>query len=201
MASGLASTRIGLFCLAWGLAATSAAAGLPRDWRDDLGRPLDLQSLQGAPLVLTMAYATCHRVCPATLHRLEALQRELDARGARATFVVLGYDPAHDDPATWHHYRREHGLTRANWVFLTAPDAAQVRRTADALGFEYWQYDEHVMHDERVVAFAPGGRLLASAGPGQVLHADDLFPATPRPAPARPSASPPARLAAGATGT
>ena len=153
-------------------------AALPADWLDDLGRPLDLRSLAGQRLVLTMAYATCHRICPMTFRKLQALQGELDAAGERATFVVVGYDPGNDDPAAWHQYRRARGLTRPNWLFLTAHDAGQVRRFAERLGFEFWRYDEHVMHDERVVVLAPGGALQLSAGPGHVLHASDLSTGT-----------------------
>jgi cytochrome oxidase Cu insertion factor (SCO1/SenC/PrrC family) len=125
-----------------------------------------------------MAYATCHRICPMTINHLEALQRELDAAGEQATFVVVGFDPDSDDPAAWHQYRHDRGLTRPNWLFLTARDAAQVRQFADRLGFEFWRYDEHVMHDERVVVLAPGGALQLSAGPGHVLHASDLSTGT-----------------------
>ena len=127
-----------------------------------------------------MAYASCHRVCPMTMRSLETLQGELDAAGAQATFIVVGYDPEHDDPAAWRAYRRERGLTRPNWLFLTAHDDAQVRRFAGRLGFEFWRYDEHVMHDERVVVLAPGGALQVSAGPGQILHAHDLRSARER---------------------
>jgi len=158
--------------------AASALASLPAHWLDDQGRPLDLRSLADRRLVMTMAYATCHRICPMTIHHLEALQQELDVAGEQATFVVVGFDPDSDDPAAWHQYRQDRGLNRPNWLFLTAHDAAQVRQFADRLGFEFWRYDEHVMHDERVVVLAPGGALQLSAGPGHVLHASDLSTGT-----------------------
>jgi cytochrome oxidase Cu insertion factor (SCO1/SenC/PrrC family) len=160
------------------LPAASALAGLPADWLDDQGQPLDLRTLGDRRLVLTMAYASCHRICPMTIHKLQALQGELDAAGEQATFVVVGFDPESDDPAAWHEYRRERGLTRPNWLFLTGHDAGQVRQFAQRLGFEFWRYDEHVMHDERVVVLAPGGALQLSAGPGHILHASDLSTGT-----------------------
>lgn len=159
-------------------AAANTLAGLPAQWLDDQGQALDLRSLGDRRLVLTMAYASCHRICPMTIHKLQALQDELDKAGEQATFVVVGFDPGQDDPAAWHAYRRERGLTRANWLFLTAHDAGQVRRFARQLGFEFWRYDEHVMHDERVVVLAPGGALQLSAGPGHILHASDLSTGT-----------------------
>ena len=54
---------------------------LPPSWRDDRGETLQLQALRGAPIFVTMAYTSCHRICPMTMARLEQLQRD-DARKA-----------------------------------------------------------------------------------------------------------------------
>lgn len=134
---------------------------LPASWRDDLGRAFDLHSLQGRTVVLTMAYATCHRVCPVTIRNLEQLQQDFDRRGLQADFVVVGYDPDADDPAAWHQYRRTRHLTRANWHFLVGT-RADVQQIAHQLGFEFWKMDEHVIHDSRVVRFDEHGALIAT---------------------------------------
>ena len=134
-------------------------AGLPGGWRDDLGQPFDLRTLQGHAVVLTMAYATCHRVCPMTVRRLQRMQRDFDRRGSSAEFLVIGYDPERDDAAAWHQYRETRHLTRSNWHFLTGTRTA-VEQTARQLGFEFWKYDEHVMHDTRVLYFDERGALV-----------------------------------------
>lgn len=145
---------------------------LPAMWLDDQGRPFDLRTLQGHRVVLTMAYATCHRVCPLSMRRLQQMQRELDQRGGSAEFVVVGYDPDHDDPAAWHQYRTRRHLTRGNWHFLTGTRAA-VEQTARQLGFAFWLYDQHVMHDLRIVQFDEHG-ALAAASEGAGLETTDL---------------------------
>lgn len=144
---------------------------LPAQWRDDLGRTLQLESLYGQRLIFTMAYANCHRICPLTMRHLQQLQQELDARGSRATFVIVGFDPDADDPAAWHQFRTRRQLTRANWLFLSGHSSQQVHAFAARLGFEYWKYDEHVMHDERVVVLDPHGQLQLRFGPGVALDA------------------------------
>jgi cytochrome oxidase Cu insertion factor (SCO1/SenC/PrrC family) len=140
-------------------ASATGLAGLPPAWLDDRGQPFDLRTLQGHAVVLTMAYATCHRVCPMTMRRLEQMQRDFDRRGTRAEFLVIGYDPDRDDAAAWHQYRATRHLTRSNWHFLVGTRAA-VEQTARQLGFEFWKYDEHVMHDTRVLYFDERGTLL-----------------------------------------
>jgi protein SCO1 len=134
-------------------------AELPRAWLDDRGQPFDLRTLQGHAVVLTMAYATCHRVCPMTMRRLQQMQRDFDRRGTTAEFLVIGYDPDRDDAAAWHQYRETRHLTSSNWHFLIGPRAA-VEQTARQLGFRFWKYDEHVMHDTRVLYFDEHGTLL-----------------------------------------
>src|SRR5437899_1314546 len=78
-------------------AATGATATrlseLPAAWVDDGGQPFDLRTLEGHAVVLTMAYATCHRVCPMTVRRLQQGQREYAPPGTPAEFRVIGCDP------------------------------------------------------------------------------------------------------------
>jgi protein SCO1/2 len=139
-------------------ASATGLAGLPAAWLDDRGQPFDLRTLQGHAVVLTMAYATCHRVCPMTMRRLQQIQRDFDRRGTSAEFLVIGYDPDRDDAAAWRQYRETRHLTRSNWHFLIGTRAA-VEQTARQLGFEFWKYDEHVMHDTRILYFDERGTL------------------------------------------
>jgi protein SCO1 len=157
-----------LLIFAWlvptGLRAAEAPASavfdaLPHEWRDDEGASFDLQALRGQPIITTMAYAECHRICPMTIHQLLLLQRRCDEMGVNAQFVVVGYDPESDDAAAWHHYRRTHGLNRPNWHFLVGSPQT-VRQFARVLGFEFWKVDDHVMHDSRVVYLDGRGDVL-----------------------------------------
>jgi len=110
-------------------ASATGLAELPRAWLDDRGQPFDLRTLQGHAVVLTMAYATCHRVCPMTMRRLQQMQRDFDRHGTSAEFLVIGYDPDRDDAPAWHQYRETRHLTRSNWHFLIGTRAA-VEQTA-----------------------------------------------------------------------
>lgn len=147
--------------------ATAGAAGatrlqsLPPSWVDDRAKPFDLHSLDGRRVVLTMAYAACHRLCPITMKRLQQVQREYDRQGQQAEFLVIGYDPDVDDAAAWHQYRLTRHLTRDNWHFLVGKRAA-VEELARQLGFPFWKYDEHVMHGLHVVFFDEHGLLVGS---------------------------------------
>jgi cytochrome oxidase Cu insertion factor (SCO1/SenC/PrrC family) len=137
---------------------------LPRAWRDDQGLPFVLTDLVGHRVILSMAYTRCHNTCPATLNELQRMQKMLDGRGEQASFVIVGYDADNDDPRSWHEYRVSHRLERPNWHFL-AGTATDVRRLAHQLGFEFWNYDTHVMHDSRVVFFDSKGQYSGAVSP------------------------------------
>jgi protein SCO1 len=149
---------------------TGAAAGaarldqLPQAWHDDAGQPLALTDLVGHRVILSMAYTRCHSTCPAMLGELQRMQQLLDGRGEQASFVIVGYDADNDDPRSWNDYRLNHRLERPNWHFLTGT-AKNVRRLAHQLGFEFWNYDTHVMHDSRVVFFDRKGLFSGAASP------------------------------------
>jgi cytochrome oxidase Cu insertion factor (SCO1/SenC/PrrC family) len=146
----------------------TAFSRLPPSWRDDRGETLQLQALRGARIFVTMAYTSCHRICPMTMARLEQLQRELDDRGMSAEFLVVSYDPDNDDSLAWRRYRTRHGLMRDNWHFLSGT-AADTQRLARVLGFEFWRDGEHVMHDYRIVALDRDG---AQRGIIDSVHGD-----------------------------
>jgi cytochrome oxidase Cu insertion factor (SCO1/SenC/PrrC family) len=147
-----------------GAAALSLLERLPQSWRDDQGKDTSLAEFRGRPVYFTMAYATCRRVCPMTMERLQQFQKEIDAKGEHAEFVIVGYDPTLDDPPAWRQYRRSRELLRDNWHFLSG-SVAGTEQLAHQLGFQFWKYDRHVMHDYRIVVLDERGELAAEYTP------------------------------------
>jgi len=163
----LAPMLAGLFLTVAAPAVTAAAVGLaqlPQRWLEDDGRTLAIDSLAGRRVVLTMAYARCHVVCPQAVRQLQQMQSLLDSRGERVDFVIIGYDPDNDRPSDWRVYRADRHLNRSNWHFLSG-SRTDTERLARQLGFDFWRYDEHVMHDARAVVFDVRGELQLALGP------------------------------------
>ena len=159
-----AGFAVAISATASGLAGGVRLELLPQQWQDDSGKPITLTGLAGERVVLTMAYANCHRICPMTIDSLKRLQKAMDERGERAQFVIVGYDPDNEDAATWRQYRLSHHLARTNWHFLTGTPA-DTAQLAHQLHFELWKYDEHVMHDSRVLLFDVDGVLAHELTP------------------------------------
>jgi cytochrome oxidase Cu insertion factor (SCO1/SenC/PrrC family) len=163
-----ALSLLAAWCPAGDMRASVGLGELPQRWQDDRARDLALTGLRGHRVVLTMAYAACHRICPMTMDELKRMQRVADVRGEIVDFVIVGYDPKNDSPAVWHQYRLSRGLNRDNWYFLSGSQAA-TEQLARQLGFPFWKYDEHVMHESRAVLFDSSGvqrAVLGSQNPG-----------------------------------
>ncbi len=151
----------------------ASLAQLPQTWREDSDRPLSLAALRGQRIVLTMAYATCHRICPVTVDALRRMQQHADARAEAVIFLIVSYDPANDTPAVWHRYRLQRRLDRPNWHFLTG-SIADTKQLARQLGFPFWIYDGHVMHESRAIVFDERG-LQQAALDSRVSHWSDTL--------------------------
>jgi len=141
-------------------AATSAYA-LNLHFTDDHGMPRELAEWQGRAVILTMGYGACRSVCSSTLRTLEELQADADRRGVVIDVIVASIDPDEDTPQAWAQYRKARKLLRANWCFLTG-SPGDTRRLARFLGLRYWRYDEHLMHDFRIVRLAADGSITAT---------------------------------------
>lgn len=148
-----------MLCLAVPLwAAEANLYGLPYAFTDDQGRIAHLSGWRGKPAVLTMEYANCRFICSITLQRMRDIQDEADRRGQALEFLIVSIDPENDTPEAWTQYRKKRGLNRENWHFLTA-GVKETREFAALLGIKYWYYDEHLMHDFRIIRLDSEGRV------------------------------------------
>jgi cytochrome oxidase Cu insertion factor (SCO1/SenC/PrrC family) len=130
---------------------------VPYDWQDEQGAATSLSQWRGKTVLLTMAYPKCRETCSYALHRMEELQQSADRAGTPIEVVVISYEP-NISSGTWSIYRRHHHLSRTNWHFLTG-STANTQQFAKALQFPYWRYDEHLVHDFKILLIGPDGQI------------------------------------------
>jgi cytochrome oxidase Cu insertion factor (SCO1/SenC/PrrC family) len=120
-----------------------------------------LAEWRGRMVVMTMAYGACRSICSSTLRTLEELQAEADRRGIALEVLVASIDPAEDTPQAWADYRKARRLAHARWTFLCGSSQA-TRALARFLGVRFWAYDEHLMHDFKIVRLDANGAIAAA---------------------------------------
>ena len=123
---------------------------------------------------MTMAYTACRKVCGTTTLVLADLQQRLDALQIEADIVVVSYDPDNDSPAQWREYRARRKLDRANWHFLSG-DLRSTRAVARGLDLDFWNYEDHVVHDFRIVLFDAHWQPLAEIDWARTREVDRIL--------------------------
>jgi protein SCO1/2 len=106
--------------------------------RDTDGRPVRLADLRGKPLVVQFIYTGCFQVCPATTQYLARAVAEAERTLGPGTFRVatIGFNLPFDTPQAMKDFRRKHGVSSPNWLFLS-PDAETLPALVAGFGFRY----------------------------------------------------------------
>jgi len=154
--TGLLASAVGAARAAEG----ASAYALRANFVDDQGQACTLERWRGQPVVLTMAYGACRRICSTTLRRLETLHALAAQRHQPLQLLVVSLDPAEDRPEDWAGYRRLRGLSAAEWHFLCG-DREATQAVARFLGLRYWDYDGHLLHDFGIARLDAEGRIAA----------------------------------------
>jgi protein SCO1 len=155
------------------------------------GRPVQLASLRGKPLLVSFVYTGCFQACPATTRALADAVRVLDARFGEDRFnvVSIGFNQPADSPQAMKAFAAQYGIARANWEFLSAPGDSVVPLTREfgflhaptPAGFDHVLQVSVVDAQGRIVRQVIGdrpivealGEALAPLLAGQSLAADE----------------------------
>lgn len=156
-----AALALALVLTAGAAAAPASVYPLGLEFVDDHGSTRALSEWRGRPVVIAMAYGACRSICSTTLRTLEAAQAQADRQGTAVEFVIVSIDPVEDTPQAWADYRKARHLERTNWTFLSGSKTA-TRLLARFLGVKFWSYDDHVMHDFKILRLDAQGAIGAA---------------------------------------
>jgi protein SCO1 len=144
-------------------------------WVDQSGKKIELASLAGKPVVLSMIYLSCTFSCPTTVLHMKELQKLLpESLKHEVQFVLVSFDGAHDTPEVMKKYAAKHQLAFPKWRFITTKNDADVRELASLVDFKYKKIaDGDFEHSFGLVALDASGRVLGSTI-GATMKEQDL---------------------------
>jgi protein SCO1/2 len=155
-----------------GAAAAAATSTLPGDsiYRlhprlvDQDGRAVTLDSLRGAPLVVSMFYSSCDMVCPLIFETIKQTRLALPAaRRERVNVLMVSFDPERDTVAQLKVTAQAHGCD-GHWTLARAGEA-DVRQIAAVLGVQYRRLPSGAFnHSSAILLVDPDGRIVARTG-------------------------------------
>lgn len=165
--------------------AGTESATLPADsiyqvksrWLDQFGKQVDLASLAGKPVAISMVYLTCKFSCPTTVAHMKELKSLLpDALKNEVQFVLISFDGKNDSPAAMKRYAEKNKLAFPTWRFLTSKNDSDVRELASLIDFKYKKIGNgDFEHSFGIVALDAQGRVIGSTI-GAAMKEKDLIP-------------------------
>jgi len=168
------SRRSALLCLAAASFAPAAfaAAELPGSsiyqfqppLTDQNGRPFDIASLRGRPVLVSMFYSSCEMVCPMIFQTLQMTLKALPANEQdRVRVLMVSFDPARDSVAVLKEKAQTHHCD-ARWT-LARTDDANARKFAALLGVQYRRLASgEFNHSSTIELLDAEGRIAARTG-------------------------------------
>jgi protein SCO1 len=101
---------------------------------DQNGKPATLSESKGKVLLVSFVFTTCNGTCPATTHRMAAVQQELKRTGlwntSNVQFLAITLDPERDTPEVLRKYMKLYDLDGAGWQFLSGPQETLAKTIA-----------------------------------------------------------------------
>jgi protein SCO1/2 len=112
-------------------------------------------------LILTMEYSNCRFMCTTTFSKMKAIQEAADQKKLQIDFMIVSLDPNNDTPQAWRQYRISREVDRNNWHLLTGSEDT-TKKFASLVGIKYWQVDDHILHDFKIVRLNAEGEIEKS---------------------------------------
>lgn len=123
---------------------------------DQTGRTVRLSDFRGRTLIMGFVYTHCRDVCPIISEKFRKLRSLLPPD--RFHLVEVSVDPARDTPRALAAYARRYGANPASWSILTGR-ASDLEAFWRALGVSVLAAGDEVIHNNRLVIAAAGGRI------------------------------------------
>ncbi len=103
------------------------------------GEKVSLKDFRGKPLVISMVYTSCYKICPMTTRHLSSvIEKARDTLGEDSFSVaVIGFDTKVDTPDAMQYFANKQGISDKNWHLLTV-DESDIAALSKELGFLYY---------------------------------------------------------------
>lgn len=146
---------------------------LPGSLTDQHGATFDLASLRGSPVLFSMFYTSCEKVCPVIFEAAHATLRALPAQEAgQLRLLMVSFDPEHDSVPVLRRTAEMHDCDD-RW-HLARTDAATVRKLAALWGVQYRRLpDGEFNHSSQLGVLDRSGRIAGKTG--RLDAADERF--------------------------
>ncbi len=144
---------------------------LDAQFYDEQGNAVSLKQLFDRPVVLSLVYFSCDRICPQLLSATAAITGALkNVPGKDYSLITISFDPE-DTPKTARDAKRNYinflgpSFPEGAWRFLTGT-SDNIKRVLDAVGYTIRKEDIHgFSHPAALVVLSPKGKIVSYVYP------------------------------------
>jgi protein SCO1 len=131
---------------------------------DQDGRPFELESLRGTPVLVSMFYSSCQMVCPMVFETIHSTLKAIPAaERADVKVVMISFDPARDSVAVLKKTAAVRNCD-AQWT-LARGDENTSRKIAAALNIQYRRLSDGEFNHSTIISLLDReGRIAARTG-------------------------------------
>ena len=128
---------------------------------DREGKPVQLSSYRGKPLLVSFIYTGCFQVCPSTTRSLQETVQGLQKTFGTNKFnvVSIGFNQPDDSPQALKAFAAQYQINQPNWEFLS-PSMSTVEAIARDFGFVYAATPAGFDHVLQVSLLDGDGRIV-----------------------------------------
>ncbi len=127
---------------------------------DDHGRAVSTQALLGKPIVISMLYTSCYKICPMTTrHLARVVEKARETLGKDSFSVVaIGFDSQYDTPQAMQYFARKQGIENSGWYLLSA-DSETIAALSKQLGFVFFPSPNGFDHVVQATVVDASGKI------------------------------------------
>jgi protein SCO1/2 len=143
--------------------------------RDYTGKPVDIRTLKGKPVLVTFLYTHCPDICPLIAGHLHTAQAELGAKAKDLNIIAVSTDPRRDSPAAIRKFLSAHRmLGRMHYLMGTPAQLRPVWKRWHVVAEPDSKHPNFINHSSFIYGIDAQGRLTtlypANFQPKDVVH-------------------------------
>jgi protein SCO1/2 len=158
-----------------GATASPRKSAPPLKLRDYTGKPVDIRTLKGKPVLVTFLYTHCPDICPLIAGHLHTVQAELGAKAKDLNIIAVSTDPRRDSPAAIRKFLSAHRmLGRMHYLMGTPAQLRPVWKRWHVVAEPDSKHPNFINHSSFIYGIDAQGRLTtlypANFQPKDVVH-------------------------------
>lgn len=127
---------------------------------DERSRAVSLNDFRGKPLIISMIYTSCYKICPMTIQHLSSVVEKARKTLGSDSFsvAIIGFDTQNDNPLSMGRFAKKQGIEDKNWAILSA-NPKTIKALTKELGFVYFASPNGFDHVVQATVLDEDGKI------------------------------------------